>query len=184
MLRKEFITAHLQDLELYGNACQEFGNADKETVLGKWYDKHCLYQEDGNCLMHMLHISTPYKFFHIDITLTSHVTVVTGDSGTGKSLLYEALPDTIDNVKVRRFTYDGELFYIAQEIKNSANKLFVFDRTEYLFLNEGADEFFKAVNSDKDNYFLFLGRDTGKLNIQLQDLKTLIFKDKVLSFLN
>ena len=48
MLRKEFITAHLQDLDLYGKACEEFGSADKETVLGKWYDKYCLYQEDSD----------------------------------------------------------------------------------------------------------------------------------------
>ena len=134
--------------------------------------------------MNMLHISTPYKFFYIDITLTSHITVVMGDSGTGKSLLYEALPDMVDNIKVRRFTYDDELFYITQEIKNSTNKLFVFDRIELLFLDQDTTEFFEVVNSDTKNYFLFLGRDTGDLNIQLQDLKTLIFKDKVLRFLS
>ena len=128
----------------------------------------------------MEHIKTKYRDLTMDLDLSRHITVVVGESGTGKTLIYEMLPKKINGTLIHKFTYGATLRYVIEEIKDSSCDLFVFDRTELLFMDPLAEELKRVINSDSVNTFLLFGRETTGLSVTLEDVKQLQFDNNTL----
>ena len=131
----------------------------------------------------MVNIKFQYGEISVDLRLERHLTVVVGDSGTGKTFLYEALPKEVDHRVVHKFTYGATLKYMIQEIKESHESLFVIDRTELIFCDALGGELKEAINSDVANTFLLFGRDIDGLDVRCENIKQFKLVNNMLTFL-
>ena len=129
--------------------------------------------------INMLSIKKHYPTFDIDITLTAQITVVMGDSGAGKTLLYNMIPSIVNGVKVYRYNGTNPNDSIIRDIESLTNVLIILDRIEYLFTEPLGDELLQAINKSSNTFLLF-GRNTTGLNMELKDIKKLVFVNSTL----
>lgn len=113
------------------------------------------------------------KFIYMDILdvnieLKQNYTVLNGDSGTGKTYLYEIINQyasennrkdiiciNLDNVN------SENIEFIINKIKNSKNSIIFVDQADSLFMR--AEELKDYISRDRNNYYIIVSKTFARL---------------------
>ena len=104
--------------------------------------------------------STVHTSFVLDFEFTSNITILTGDSGTGKtasfSIIKECMAINSDIICLNYLDYQKD---IADIIKKASGKLIVIDNADILL----GDDLRKYIALDDKNQYLIIGRNPKNL---------------------
>ena len=102
------------------------------------------------------------KYINYEIEFNRKVTIIQGDSGTGKTKIVETIRELDFNGTANMFTSNGIKVYILERssmwetsIKNSVNTLFIIDEECSRILSN----IFAELVNKTDNYFIIISRD-------------------------
>ncbi len=119
----------------------------------------------------MEHFSTVHTSFVLDFEFTSNITILTGDSGTGKtasfSFIKECMALNPDIICLNYLDYQKD---IAGIIKGASGKLIVIDNADVLL----DDDVRKHIALDDKNQYLIIGRNPKNLFATKDNLFELI----------
>lgn len=119
----------------------------------------------------MEHFSTVHTSFVLDFKFTSNITILTGDSGTGKTASFLFIKECMAlNPDIMCLNYLDYQKDIADIIKNANGKLIVIDNADVL-LN---DDMRKYIALDDKNQYLIIGRNPKNLFTTKENLFELI----------
>lgn len=108
----------------------------------------------------MERFSTVHTSFVLDFEFTSNITILTGDSGTGKtasfSIIKECMAVNPDILCLNYLDYQKD---IADIIKKANGKLIVIDNADILL----GDDLRKHIALDDKNQYLIIGRNPKNL---------------------
>ena len=110
--------------------------------------------------------------FSYDLEFNDRITLVGGDSGTGKTVLYEMLEDirlTEDYRAIKLFNYKSEDFLEA--IKQCRDRFIVIDNADYL-MNDDVRRF---INFELSNQYMLFLQNCDGLNVSDKSFKVLKF---------
>lgn len=110
--------------------------------------------------------------FSYDLVFEDRITLVGGDSGTGKTVLYEMLEDLrlTDQYKAMKlFNYRSDNF--LESMKQCRDNFIVVDNADILI----DDEVRKFINFEFSNQFMLFLRNCDGLNVSDQSFKVLKF---------
>ena len=119
----------------------------------------------------------PFKYH---LAFSSRITLVRGDSATGKTYLYQMLEDVrmMDLYKeIRLFNYKTEDFH--DNLKNCRSKFIVIDNADVL-LN---DEDRRFINFERSNQYLLFMRNGDGLNLTADSFTVLNETDNCISLI-
>lgn len=114
------------------------------------------------------------KPFSFQLEFNNRITLIRGDSATGKTYLYQLLEDVrlLDEYHdIKLFNYKSDNFH--EELLKCKNKFIVIDNADIL-LN---DEDRKFINFEKSNQYLLLMRNCDGLNLAADSFTVLDEKD-------
>ena len=119
----------------------------------------------------MIYKSITFKAapFSYDLEFDDRITLVGGDSGTGKTVLYELLEDirlTEEYKAIKLFNYKSDNF--LETIKKCRDSFIVVD-------NAMNDEVRKFVNFESSNQYMLFSRNCDGLNVSDKSFKVLKF---------
>ena len=121
----------------------------------------------------MNHFSTTHTSFVVDFYFTNNITILTGDSGTGKTASFSFIKECMAlNPEIVCFNYLDYQKDIGAIIKSTERKLIVIDNADVL-LN---DEIRKYIAVDDKNQYLIIGRNTKNLFATRENLFELVSK--------
>lgn len=119
----------------------------------------------------MEHFSTEHTSFVLDFEFTNNITILTGDSGTGKtasfSFIKECMALNPDIVCLNYLDYQKN---IGDIIKNVEKKLIVIDNADVLL----DDDTRKYIALDDKNQYLIIGRNPKNLFATKENLFELV----------
>lgn len=106
-------------------------------------------------------IRTKSEDYEIDLKLRGSRTVISGDSGSGKSFLFEVLrkAKSTKNMLFIDYAYaqsEGNYDAMVSFIENSTDKIFVMDQADAI--QRIKDDMMLAINLDSRNKFIIIGR--------------------------
>ncbi len=110
--------------------------------------------------------------FSYDLEFDDRITLVGGDSGVGKTVLYEMLEDvrlTDEYRAIRLFNYRSDNFSVA--IKLCRDSFIVVDNADNLM----NDEVRKFINFETSNQYMLFLRNCDGLNVSDKSFKVLKF---------
>ena len=110
--------------------------------------------------------------FSYDLTFDHRITLVGGDSGTGKTVLYEMLEDirlTDEHKAIKLFNYKSDDFLEA--IKQCRNSFIVIDNADCM-INDDVRRF---INFELSNQYMLFLRNCDGLNVSDKSFKVLKF---------
>ena len=127
----------------------------------------------------MIYKSITFKAapFSYDLEFDDRITLVGGDSGTGKTVLYELLEDirlTEEYKAIKLFNYKSDNF--LETIKKCRDSFIVVDNADNLM----NDEVRKFVNFESSNQYMLFLRNCDGLNVSDKSFKVLKFDNKML----
>ena len=104
----------------------------------------------------MEHFSTIHTSFIVDFTFTNNLTILRGDSGTGKTATTSCIRECMDiNPKILCFNYLDYQKNIKDIISQENGKLIVIDNADILL----DDDTRKYISLDDKNQYLIIGRN-------------------------
>ena len=119
----------------------------------------------------MEHFSTIHTSFFIDFTFTNNITILTGDSGIGKTAAFSFIKECMAvNPEILCLNYLDCQRDIKTIINESEGKLIVIDNADVL-LN---DELRKQISLDDRNQYLIIGRNPKNLFATKENLFELV----------
>lgn len=110
--------------------------------------------------------------FSYDLAFEDRITLVGGDSGTGKTVLYEILEDLrlTDQYKAMKlFNYKSDHF--SESVKQCRDNFIVIDNADILI----DDEVRKFINFEFSNQYMLFLRNCDGLNVSDKSFKVLKF---------
>lgn len=110
--------------------------------------------------------------FLYDLTFDDRITLVGGDSGTGKTVLYEMLEDLrlTDQYKaIKLFNYRSD--NLLETMKQCRDNFIVIDNADILV----SDDIRKFINFEFSNQYMLFLRNCDGLNVSDQSFKELKF---------
>lgn len=110
--------------------------------------------------------------FSYDLEFEDRITLVGGDSGTGKTVLYEILADvrlTDEYKDIKLFNYKSEDF--LESLKRCRERFIVIDNADNL-INDDARKF---INFESSNQYMLFLRNCDGLNVSDKSFKVLKF---------
>ena len=108
----------------------------------------------------MEHFFTVHTSFILDFKFTSNITILTGDSGTGKTASFSFIKECMAlNPDIMCLNYLDYQKDIADIIKNANGKLIVIDNADVLLNNDMR----KYIALDDKNQYLIIGRNPKNL---------------------
>ena len=110
--------------------------------------------------------------FSYDLEFDDRITLVGGDSGVGKTVLYEMLEDvrlTDEYRAIRLFNYRSDNF--SEAIKRCRDSFIVVDNADNLI----NDEVRKFINFETSNQYMLFLRNCDGLNVSDKSFKVLKF---------
>ena len=123
----------------------------------------------------MEHFSTVHTSFVLDFKFTSNITILTGDSGTGKTASFSFIKECMAlNPDIMCLNYLDYQKNIADIIKNASGKLIVIDNADVLL----DDSVRKHIALDDRNQYLIIGRNPKNLFATKDNLFELISEVK------
>ena len=115
----------------------------------------------------MEHFSTVHTSFVIDFSFTNNVTILTGDSGTGKTVVYSFIKECMAvNADILCLNYLDYQRDIKDIISNTEGKLIVIDNADILL----DDDTRKYISLDNRNQYLIIGRNPKNLFVTKENL--------------
>lgn len=108
--------------------------------------------------------------FSYDLSFDDRITLVGGDSGTGKTVLYEMLQDlkmTDSYRAIKLFNYQSE--NIWESLEKCRDNFIVIDNADILI----DDEIRKFINFEFSNQYMLFLRNCDGLNVSEQSFKIL-----------
>lgn len=119
----------------------------------------------------MDHFSTIHSSFVIDFTFTNNITILMGDSGTGKTASFTFIRECMAvNPKILCLNYLDYQKNIRDIVSNTEGKLIVIDNADIL-LNDDAR---KYISLDGKNQYLIIGRNPRNLFATRENLFELV----------
>lgn len=112
--------------------------------------------------------------FSYDLEFDDRITLVGGDSGTGKTVLYEMLEDlrlTEPYREIKLFNYKSD--ELAEALKLCRNKFVVMDNADILL----DDELRRFINFEVTNQYMLFSRNCDGLNVSDRSFKVLQMDD-------
>lgn len=129
----------------------------------------------------MDHFSMVHTSFIVDFRFTNNITILTGDSGTGKTLAFSLIRECMAvNPKLLCINYLDYQSDIRDMISRADGKLVVIDNADILL----DDETRKYISLDGNNQYLIIGRNPKNLFTTKDNLFELVSKttDEVTEF--
>ena len=114
--------------------------------------------------------------FSYDLKFDDRIMLVSGDSGVGKTVLYEMLEDirlTDEYKAIRLFNYRSDDFQKA--IKQCRDSFIVVDNADNLI----NDEIIKFINFELSNQYMLFLRNCDGLNVSDKSFKVMKFNNKI-----
>ena len=108
--------------------------------------------------------------FFYELSFDDRITLVGGDSGTGKTVLYEMLEDlklTDEYHAIKLFNYKSE--DLAENLKKCRNNFIVIDNADILI----NDDIRKFINFETSNQYMLFLRNCDGLNVSDKSFKEL-----------
>lgn len=115
-------------------------------------------------------ISFQVNPFEYDLSFTSRITMVRGDSATGKTYLYQMLEDVKQLEKynsIKLFNYQSDDFHISLRV--CRNRFIVIDNADTIL----EEEDIKFINFEKSNQYLLFLRNCDGLNVSADSFTVL-----------
>lgn len=112
--------------------------------------------------------------FLYDLKFDDRITLVGGDSGTGKTILYEILEDlklTDQYKEIKLFNYKSD--NLLDAVKQCRNNFIVIDNADILI----NDEIRGFINFEFSNQYMLFLRNCDGLNVSDKSFKILKFED-------
>ena len=102
------------------------------------------------------HFSTEHTSFILDFEFTNNITILTGDSGTGKTVSFSFIKECMAlNPDIVCLNYLDYQKNIGDIIRNSEKKLIVIDNADILL----DDDTRKYIALDDKNQYFIIGRN-------------------------
>ena len=108
--------------------------------------------------------------FSYDLVFDDRITLVGGDSGTGKTVLYEMLEDlrlTDEYKEIKLFNYKSD--DLLESMKQCRDRFIVIDNADILI----DDEVRRFINFDFSNQYMLFLRNCDGLNVSDKSFKVL-----------
>ena len=119
----------------------------------------------------MEHFSTQHTSFVVDFEFTNSITILTGDSGTGKTASYSFIKECMAlNPNILCLNYLDYQKNIGEIIRNVERKLIVIDNADILL----DDDTRKYIALDARNQYLIIGRNPKNLFTTKENLFELV----------
>ena len=112
--------------------------------------------------------------FSYDLEFDDRITLVGGDSGTGKTVLYEMLEDIrLTDVyrAIKLFNYKSDDF--SESIRQCRDRFIVVDNADTLI----DDDVRRFINFEPSNQYMLFLRNSDGLNVSDKSFKVLKFDD-------
>lgn len=123
----------------------------------------------------MNHFSTVHTSFVIDFIFENNITILMGDSGTGKSASYSFIKECMSmNPDILCINYLDYQKDIGEMIKSVTGKLIVIDNADVLL----SDNIRKYIALDDKNQYLIIGRNPKNLFTTKENLYELTSEKK------
>ena len=121
------------------------------------------------------HFYTTHTSFIVDFKFNNNITILTGDSGEGKSVVFGFIKECMAiDPQLACFNYLDKQKNIYEEISRLKNKLIVIDNADIL-LDEKARKF---ISLDDKNQYLIIGRNPSNLFATTDNLFELVTEKK------
>ena len=127
----------------------------------------------GEKLMIYKNITFKAAPFSYDLVFDDRITLVGGDSGTGKTVLYEMLEDlrfTDEYKRIKLFNYKSD--NLLETLKQCRGNFIVIDNADILL----SDDIRKYISLDDKNQYLIIGRNPKNLFATKENLFELVNK--------
>lgn len=119
----------------------------------------------------MEHFSTEHTSFVLDFEFTNNITILTGDSGTGKTAAFSFIKESMAlNSDIVCLNYLDYQKNIGDIIRNTEKKLIVIDNADILL----DDDLRKYIALDDKNQYLIIGRNPKNLFVTKENLFELV----------
>ena len=119
----------------------------------------------------MEHFSTEHTSFVLDFEFKNNITILTGDSGTGKTVSFSFIKECMAlNPDIVCLNYLDYQKNISDIIRNTEKKLIVIDNADIL-LDDGTR---KHIALDDKNQYLIIGRNPKNLFVTKENLFELV----------
>lgn len=119
----------------------------------------------------MEHFSTEHTSFVLDFEFTNNITILTGDSGTGKTASFSFIKECMAlNPNIVCLNYLDYQKNIGDIIRNTEKKLIVIDNADVLL----DDDTKKYIALDDKNQYLIIGRNPKNLFVTKENLFELV----------
>lgn len=119
----------------------------------------------------MDHFFTVHTSFIVDFKFTNNITVLTGDSGTGKTASFSFIKECMAlNPDIMCLNYLDYQKNISNMIKSAERKLIVIDNADVLL----DDDVRKYIALDDKNQYLIIGRNPKNLFTTRENLFELV----------
>ena len=119
----------------------------------------------------MEHFSTQHTSFVVDFKFTNNITILTGDSGTGKTASYSFMKECMAlNPEILCLNYLDYQKNIGEIIRDAEKKLIVIDNADILL----DDDTRKYIALDDRNQYLIIGRNPKNLFTTKENLFELV----------
>ena len=115
-------------------------------------------------------LQTTHTSYEVDFTIDENVTFITGDSGTGKSVVFSFLRElSAENKSIVCFNYLDQQRRYKTTIKRSKGKLFIIDDADILL----DDAMRWYIATDARNQYILIGRNPTGLMLEQEDIREL-----------
>lgn len=119
----------------------------------------------------MEHFSTVHSSFIVNFKFTNNITILTGDSGTGKTAAFSFIRECMAvNSRILCLNYLDCQKDIGDVIRHAEGKLIVIDNADILL----EDETRKYISLDDRNQYLIIGRNPKNLFATKENLFELV----------
>lgn len=119
----------------------------------------------------MEHFTTVHTSFVINFTFTNNITILMGDSGTGKTAAFSFIKECMAmNPKIFCLDYFDYQKNVKEMICEAKGKLIVIDNADILL----DDDTRKYISQDNKNQYLIIGRNPRNLFATKENLFELV----------
>lgn len=119
----------------------------------------------------MDHLSTVHTSFVVDFTFTNNITILTGDSGAGKTAAFSFIKECmVVNPAILCINYLDYQKNIKEVVNQAKGKLIVIDNADILL----DDDIRKYISLDGENQYLIIGRNPKNLFATKENLFELV----------
>lgn len=123
----------------------------------------------------MEHFSTIHSSYVVDFTFKNNITILMGDSGTGKTATFSFIRECMAiNPRILCLNYLDYQKDIKEILHNTEGKLVVIDNADILL----DDDTRKYISLDDKNQYLIMGRNPRNLFATKENLFELVSKQE------